>query len=144
MAIKKVRCQYSGTITYEIVFHKICILTWVLEVHKSWRCHCFSGQFPVLSTIILNELLTAQINGMFCCLIRCYPQFHWCITYITVRHNNYRAGESIGEYGKLTVICQYFSYLPIFSLPVIYSIGAYLDNLMPEFLLLSCCYNKTW
>ena len=32
-------------------------------------------------------------------------------------------------------------YLPIFSLPVIYSLGTYFDNLMLELLLtLNCCY----
>ena len=34
-------------------------------------------------------------------------------------------------------------YLPVFSLPVIYSIGTTLI-LVPELWLLSCCYNKTW
>ena len=34
-------------------------------------------------------------------------------------------------------------YLPIFFLPVIFSMGAYFDTLVRDLSLLSCCYNKT-
>ena len=34
-------------------------------------------------------------------------------------------------------------YLPISSLPVVYSIGAYFDNLVCELSMFNC-YNKTW
>ena len=40
-------------------------------------------------------------------------------------------GENIGELGKLTGICQYFTY-QYFPLPLKYSIGAYFYNLVLE------------
>ena len=37
---------------------------------------------------------------------------------------NYAAEDIIGEFGELIAIWQWFMYLPVFSLPLLYSIGA--------------------
>ena len=58
-------------------------------------------------------------------------------SYVRTLEHNYRAGENIGGFGKSTIILPMF-YLSTFSLPVIYSIGAYFDNIACELLMLSC------
>ena len=71
-------------------------------------------------------------------------------SYIMPRHvvcHNFRIililySAIIGQGKILEIDCHLpMFYLPIFSLPVIYSIGAYFDNLMLELLsMLDCCY----
>ena len=79
-------------------------------------------------------------NEMFLCShlnpSKVQPPFHYDFHYRIAQL------QDGGKYWRIDSHSPMF-YLPIFSLPVIYSIGAYFDNLVRKLSLL-ICYNKTW
>ena len=67
--------------------------------------------------------------------------WHIVLTSIQIRRRRRRRilySAIIGQ-GKNWRIC-----LPILSLPIIYSIGTYFDNVVHKLSTLRCYYNKTW